>query len=89
MLMRPNKVETAVQCSVCRMWVFAGFSGRSNLINIYIYIYIYTERERERERERVIHKQTDSLNNNSSVWLDPQDALSWDRSRQTLRQSHI
>ena len=47
--MRPNKVETAVQCSVCRMWVFAGFSGRGNLINIisipliiYIYIYIYT-----------------------------------------------
>ena len=24
---RSNKVETVVQCSVCRMWVFAGFSG--------------------------------------------------------------
>ena len=32
--------DTAVQCSVCRMWVFAGFSGHGNLINIYIYIYI-------------------------------------------------
>ena len=48
LLMRPNKVETAVQCSVCHMWVFAGFSGHGNLINIisipliiYIYIYIY------------------------------------------------
>ena len=29
--MRPNKVETAVQCSLCRMWVFAGFSGHGNL----------------------------------------------------------
>ena len=38
--MRPNKVETAVQCSVCRMWEFAGFSGHGNLIYIYIYIYI-------------------------------------------------
>ena len=42
--MRPNKVETAVQCSVCRMWVFAGFSDHGNLINTYI----YTQRERER-----------------------------------------
>ena len=36
--MRPNKVETAVQCSVCRMSVFAGFSSHDNS-NIYIYIY--------------------------------------------------
>ena len=47
LLMRPNKVETAVQCSVCRMSVFAGFSchGNSMIISIppfiYIYIYIY------------------------------------------------
>ena len=34
--MRPNKIETAVQCSVCRMWVFAGFSGHGNLINMYL-----------------------------------------------------
>ena len=34
LLMRPNKVETAVQCSICRMWVFAGFSGDGNLIDI-------------------------------------------------------
>ena len=45
--MRPNKVKTAVECSVCCMWMFAGFSGHGNLINIisiplsYIYIYIY------------------------------------------------
>ena len=40
--MRPNKVETTVQCSVCHMWVFAGFSGHGNLINIIsIIIYIY------------------------------------------------
>ena len=46
--MRPNKVEIAVQCSVCHMWVFAGFSCHGNLIDIisipliiYIYIYIY------------------------------------------------
>ena len=36
--MRPNKIETAVQCSVCRMWMFAGFSGHDNIINIYIYV---------------------------------------------------
>ena len=44
MLMRPNKIETAVQCSVCRMKVFAGFSCHGNskiYICIYIYIYIY------------------------------------------------
>ena len=34
LLMRPNKVETAVQCSVCRMLVFAEFSSHGNLINI-------------------------------------------------------
>ena len=28
--MRPNKVETAVQCSVCRLWVFARFSRNDN-----------------------------------------------------------
>ena len=33
--MRPNKVETAVQCSVCRIWVFAKFSHHGNSINIY------------------------------------------------------
>ena len=36
--MRPDKVETAVQCSVCRMLVLAGFSAHGNLINIYIYV---------------------------------------------------
>ena len=50
LLMRPNKVETAVQCSVCHMQVFAGFSchGNSKITsippfkkNIYNYIYIY------------------------------------------------
>ena len=40
LLMRPNKVETAVQCSVGRMWVFAGFSGYGNLIKYYIYVYM-------------------------------------------------
>ena len=40
LLMRPNKVKTAVQCSVCRMWVFARFSSHDNLINIYIYIWV-------------------------------------------------
>ena len=43
--MRPNKVETAVQCSVCRMWVFAGFSSHSDNIIIYeiplLDLYIY------------------------------------------------
>ena len=38
-------------------------------IYIYIYIYIYI----------VIHKQTISLYQNSSVWLDPQDTSSRDR----------
>ena len=38
--MRPNKVETAVQCSVCHKYVFAGFSSHDNS-NIYIYIYIH------------------------------------------------
>ena len=50
MLMRPNKVETAVQYSVCCMEVLAGFSSHGNSINIipflysnviYVYIYIY------------------------------------------------
>ena len=31
--MRPNKVKTAVQCSVCPMWVLAEFSSHGNLIN--------------------------------------------------------
>ena len=45
--MRPTTVETAVQCSVYRMWVFAGFSGHDNsnitLIPPFKYnmIYIY------------------------------------------------
>ena len=48
--MRPNKIETAVQCSVCLIKVFTGFSNHDNsnitLIppfkyNVYIYIYIY------------------------------------------------
>ena len=30
LLMRPNKVETAVQCSVCRTLVFARFSSHDN-----------------------------------------------------------
>ena len=38
-------------------------------IYIYIYIYIYI----------VIHRQTVSFYQNSSVWLDPQDARSRDR----------
>ena len=39
------------------------------VILIYIYIYIYI----------VIHRQTVSFYQNSSVWLDTQDARSWDR----------
>ena len=39
------------------------------LLYIYIYIYIYI----------VIHRQTVSFYQNSSVWLDPQDARSRDR----------
>ena len=40
--MRPNKVATAVQCFVCRMWAFAEFSSSGNLIRyMYMYIYIY------------------------------------------------
>ena len=46
--MRPKKAETAVQCPVCHMLVFAGFSSHGNLIYIYIYIYIYIDIERER-----------------------------------------
>ena len=38
-------------------------------IYIYIYIYIYS----------VIHKQTVLLYHNTSVWLDCEDAWSWDR----------
>ena len=38
-------------------------------MTIYTYIYIYI----------VNHRQTISLSHNSSVWLDVQDALSWDR----------
>ena len=38
-------------------------------IHAQIYIYIY----------RVIHRQTVSFYQNSSVWLDTQDARSWDR----------
>ena len=39
------------------------------IIHIYIYIYIYI----------VIHRQTVLFYQNSSVWLDTQDAQSWDR----------
>ena len=39
--MRPNKVETAVQCSVCHMQVFAGFSCHGNSMIIYIRFYDY------------------------------------------------
>ena len=38
---RPYKVETAVQYSVCCMQVVAEFSSHGNLIYTYIYIYIY------------------------------------------------
>ena len=34
LVMRPNKVEASVQCSVCHM--LAGFSSHGNSINIYI-----------------------------------------------------
>ena len=37
----PDKVETAVQCSVCHMEVLTRFSSHGNSIDIYIYIYIY------------------------------------------------
>ena len=47
----------------------AGYDTRSICIYIYIYIYIYI----------VIHRQTVSFYQNSSVWLDPQDARSRDR----------
>ena len=36
--MRPNKAETAVQCCVCHMLVFAEFSSHVNFIYIYIYL---------------------------------------------------
>ena len=39
-----------------------------NLYDTYIYIYIYI----------VIHRQTVSLHQNSSVWRDTQDTSSWD-----------
>ena len=74
--MRPNKVETAVHCPVCRMEVLAGFSSHSNSITIYIYIYIYI----------VIHRQTVSLYHNSSLQLDTQDASSWDRNQPNFTQ---
>ena len=47
--MRPNEVETAVQCSICRIDMLTGFSSHGNSIKIikllysnvlYIYIYI-------------------------------------------------
>ena len=44
-------------------------AARNDDIYIYIYIYIYI----------VIHRQTVSFYQNSSVWLDPQDARSRDR----------
>ena len=51
---------------------------KSNVyINIYIYIYI------------VIHRQTVSFYQNSSVWLDTQDARSRDRNPSTLRLTNI
>ena len=37
LLMRSNMVETAVQCSVCQMKVFARFSSHDKS-NIYIYV---------------------------------------------------
>ena len=46
----------------------AGLTGLNNTY-IYIYIYIYI----------VIHRQTVSFYQNSSVWLDTQDARSRDR----------
>ena len=51
LLMRPNKVKIAVQCPVCHMQLFAGFSchGNSMIISIppfkIIYIYIYTSHQ--------------------------------------------
>ena len=41
---------------------------------VYIYIYIYI----------VIHTETVSLYHNYSVWLDTQDAWSWDRNLPNL-----
>ena len=38
LLMRPNKVERAVQCSVYQMEMIAGFSSHGNSINICIHI---------------------------------------------------
>ena len=73
LLMRPKKVETAVQCSVYYMYVFVGFSchGKSMIISIptfekYIYIYICS------------HPQTVSLYYDSSLCLDLRDASSRD-----------
>ena len=36
-LMRPNKVETAVQCSVCHMKVLVGFSIHDNSISLNVW----------------------------------------------------
>ena len=52
-------------------WQHKLYCKPNNLPIIYIYIYIYTY--------IVIHRQTVSFNQNSSVWLDTQDARSRDR----------
>ena len=54
---------------ICRMW-----APKQNFLNnpcvcVCIYIYIYI----------VIHRQTVSLYQNSSVWLNSLDSRSWDR----------
>ena len=55
-------------------WLFKKImKGLSLSLSLYIYIYI------------VIHRQTDSLYHNSSVWLDTQDASSWDQNHLNLR----
>ena len=40
LLMRPNKVETAVWCSICRMEVLARFFSHGNSINIIQFLYL-------------------------------------------------
>ena len=59
-----------------------------NLSHHNIYIYIYRERERERGGGCVCvcvtHRETVSLYQNFSVWLETQDASSWDRNPPNL-----
>ena len=89
-MMNSNHLILCKQIKPClSKTLFTKCSSRNLWLNIYIYIYIYIQNLALNDLWRLIGHKTRTTKQKSSVWLDPQDALSLDRTRLILCQSDI